>query len=66
MRQLLGFMKVLVTTKEIFIEELRVSEAARGKGISWQLLGHLLRLVKRRLLSMIRSGFSSPLLHLGR
>ena len=49
---LLGFIKVLITTKEVFIEEILVAEASRGMGLSWRLLGQVLANVKRRMLRL--------------
>ena len=41
--RLAGFLKVLVTTKELWVEELLVDEGERGKRIAWRMMDRLLR-----------------------
>ena len=40
--RLAGFLKVLVTTKELWVEELLVDEGERGKRIAWRMMDRLL------------------------
>ena len=49
---LLGFIKVLITSVEVFVDELLVGESARGLGLSWWLINHVLVHVKRRQLRL--------------
>ena len=50
--RVLGFMKVLITAKEVWVDEVLVAKEARGLSLSWRLLGRVLDDVRRRLLRL--------------